>query len=71
MVSPKREFVFSLTEEEAHALIEFGAAIEKWTNRNSPLDRATARLDEQLANQQRSWERCPTCGGSGWMEEDA
>jgi hypothetical protein len=64
-----RQFVFSLTEDEADALIEFGAAIERWTNRDSPLDRATARMDEQKAQQTSPWERCPRCDGSGWIED--
>ena len=65
-----KEFVFALTEDEANALIEFGAFMERWCRRGTPLDRATLKLDEQMANQLRAWERCDKCDGSGWVEDE-
>lgn len=42
---------FLLSEVEATALIELGAALEPFIRRDTPLDTATAKLDEQLASQ--------------------
>lgn len=66
----ERRFVFSLTDAQASALIEFGGVLEPYVKRNSPLDRATAEMDEQYASQSRKWERCKNCNGSGWVEDE-
>lgn len=60
---------FALPEDEALALIELGVALEPHTRKASLLDKATLRMDEQRADQSRSWERCDKCDGSGWVEE--
>lgn len=60
---------FALPESEALALIELGAALEEHTKKSSPLDKATVTMDEQRAKQIAPWERCPNCGGSGWVED--
>lgn len=64
----RRRFVFALTEREADALIELGAHLEGSLKRNSPLDRAGCKMDEQKAKQNSPWERCEACEGSGWVE---
>lgn len=40
-----------LSSEEAMALIELGAALEPFIAQGSPADRATAKMDEQVAAQ--------------------
>lgn len=66
-----RIFHFALPKEQALALIEFGAALEPWVEAKSPLGEATCTMDEQMAQQNRPWERCAACDGSGWVEDSA
>ena len=43
------------------ALVELGAALEQFIKEGSPVDKATARLDEQYAQQTRSREHIVEC----------
>lgn len=43
-----------LPSEEATALVELGAALAPFIALGSPADRATAKMDEQVAQQSRS-----------------
>lgn len=64
---------FTLTQVQAFAVIDLIASIEEGTNfrltPSSPLGKAANALDEQIANQTRTWEKCKPCKGSGWVEE--
>ena len=63
-----RKFVFSMTEAQAVALLNAHRSLEEFMKRGTALDRALNALDEQLAAQNRPWERCEGCNGSGWVE---
>ncbi len=62
---------FSLTVAQAEAVIALVNGLDHvWTPpARHPLNTAATALDEQIANQQREWEKCPTCKGSGWVED--
>lgn len=49
----RAQVVIVLTEEEATALVDLGAALERFVESDSLLDKATAKMDEQLAQQMR------------------
>jgi hypothetical protein len=66
-----KRYHFALTEAQAVALIDAVGGVENSLKRNSPLDNASIALDEQMASQDRAWEKCATCGGSGWVEDGA
>lgn len=56
LVTPQSEpRLFILTDEQASALVELGAALEPFVVSGSPADTATAAMDEQLAQQSRSY----------------
>jgi hypothetical protein len=65
-----RRYVFAMTRPQAEALLDLGVSLGRWIKR-SPLDRALTILDESLASQDSEWERCPTCKGSGWVEDES
>lgn len=50
---PRRFSLFYLTDDEAVALVNMGAALEDVVAKDHPFDTATTRMDEQLAQQQR------------------
>lgn len=54
--TPVSSRLFVLTDEQANALVELGAALEPFVVTGSPADTATTAMDEQLAQQSRSVE---------------
>lgn len=64
----EHRYHFTLTEAQATAIIELSTNSAFKTNH--PFGRAGVELDEQMANQDRKWEICPKCAGTGWVEDD-
>jgi len=52
-VVPSHSSLFYLSDDEAVALIDMGAALETIIAKDHPFDTATARMDEQYAQQER------------------
>lgn len=53
VVASSHSSLFYLSDDEAVALIEMGAALETIIAKDHPFDTATARMDEQYAQQER------------------
>ena len=48
------QVVWLLSREQADAIVQLGCALEPWIRKDSPLDLATLKLDEQTAAQMRN-----------------
>ena len=67
-MTTRRPMVFALPEHQAIALRDLATSFEPFMTRNHPAQKAADALDEQMAAQNRRWERCDECAGSGWIE---
>lgn len=53
-VRADRPVIWVLSQEQAHDLVEFGAALDQWLKEDSPANVALVKLDEQTAAQMRN-----------------
>lgn len=66
-MSAVAQYHFILSRSEASAVIEL--ANNSSFKETGPFAVAATKLDEQMAEQTRSWEVCEACNGTGWVED--